>query len=314
MMVPQVDADQGEERATGLLQDHSHSSRPLSAALNSGFPKAEANETIAKGRGTLANTTSANAESLIRKDHIMTNKIALVTGASRSVGLGIAVAHTLAERGYHVIVAARNGAQAEEQAATLRSKGLRAEGLRLDLTNTDDFARIAEHIRTEHGHLDVLINNASTMPDRDSHSVLDVNIADVRNALDVDVVGVWALIKAMRPLLEAAPAARVVNISSIAYKQIEAGVDFPQQVMRSPAYSFAKYTLNILTATLASAFRDTGVLVNAVDPGRVATHPEFGVDDEDRPASESAAWVVWAATLPIDGPTGGIFLDGKRLA
>ena len=66
--------------------------------------------------------------------------------------------------------------------------------------------------------------------------------------------------------------------------------------------------------TLASAFRGTSVLVNAIDPGRVATHPEFGEDDEDRPASESAVWVTWAATLPADGPTGGVFLDGKQLA
>jgi NAD(P)-dependent dehydrogenase (short-subunit alcohol dehydrogenase family) len=240
-------------------------------------------------------------------------KIALITGASRPIGLGVAVARSLAEQGYHVIVTARNGAQAEEQAATLRGEGHCAEGLRLDLTDTDDFARIVEHVRSEHGHLDVLVNNASTMPDRDSRSALDVDIADVRNALDVDVVGAWALVKAMRPLLEAAPAARVVNITSAAYRQIEAGADFLQQV-RSPAHSFAKHTLNALTATLASAFRGTGVLVNAVDPGRVATHPEFGVDDDDRPASENATWVVWAATLPADGPTGGVFLDGERVA
>lgn len=240
-------------------------------------------------------------------------KVALVTGVSRSIGLGVAIARSLAEQGHHVIVTARNGAQAEEQAAMLRSEDHEVEGLRLDLTETGDFTRIAEHVRTEHGHLDVLVNNASTMPDRESRSVLDVDIAELRNALDVDVVGAWALVKAMRPLLEAAPAARVVNISSAAYQQIQAGADFPQQV-RAPAHSFAKHTLNVLTATLASAFRGTSVLVNAVDPGRVATHPEFGVDDDDRPASESARWVVWAATLPADGPTGGVFLDGMRVA
>lgn len=240
-------------------------------------------------------------------------KVALVTGASRSIGLGVAVARSLAEQGYHVIVTARNSAQAEDQAAALRCEGHSAEGRRLDLTDTDDFARIAEHVQTEHGHLDVLVNNASTMPDRASRSALDVDPAEVRMALDVDVVGPWALVKAMRPLLEAAPAARVVNLSSAAYRQIEAGADFPQQV-RSPAHAFAKHTLNVLTATLASAFRGTGVLVNAVDPGRVATHPEFGVDEEDRPASERARWVTWAATLPADGPTGGVFLDGVRVA
>jgi NAD(P)-dependent dehydrogenase (short-subunit alcohol dehydrogenase family) len=243
----------------------------------------------------------------------MTDKVALVTGASRSIGLGVAVARALAEQGHHVIVTARDGAAAEEQAAALRGEGHSVEGLRLDLTDTDDFARIAEHVATVHGHLDVLVNNASTMPDITARSALDVDISEVRKALDVDVVGAWALVKAMRPLLEAAPAARVVNVSSGAYQQIEAGADFSEQMM-APAHSFAKYTLNVLTATLASAFRGTGVLVNAVDPGRIATHPEFGVDDEDRPASESAVWVAWAATLPADGPTGGVFLDGERLA
>lgn len=240
-------------------------------------------------------------------------KIALVTGCSRPIGLGVATARLLAEQGYHVLVTARHGVRAEEQATMLRGEGLSAEGLRLDLADTDDFARIAEHVRSEHGHLDVLVNNASTMPDRHSHSALDVDISDLRNALDVDVVGAWALVKAMRPLLETAPAARVVNISSAAYQQIELGANFPQEV-RSPAHSFAKHTLNVLTATLASAFRGTGILVNAVDPGRVATHPEFGVDADDRPASESARWVVWAATLPTSGPTGGVFLDGERVA
>jgi NAD(P)-dependent dehydrogenase (short-subunit alcohol dehydrogenase family) len=143
--------------------------------------------------------------------------------------------------------------------------------------------------------------------------MLDADIAYVRTALDVNVVGVWALVQAVAPLLRAAPAARVVNISSGAYKQIAAGADLPRQV-GAPAYSFSKHTLNVLTASLATAFRGTNVLVNAVDPGRVATHPELGVDDEDRPASESAAWILWAATLPADGPTGGVFHDGERVA
>lgn len=240
-------------------------------------------------------------------------KVALVTGASRRVGLGVAVSRSLAERGFHVIVTARSGAQAEEQAAMLQAEGHSAEGRRLDLTDTDEFARMAERVRAEFGHLDVLVNNASCMPDSGTLSVLEVDIAQVRTALDINVVGAWALIQAMRPLLEAAPAARVVNISSGAYLQIAAGADFPEPV-RAPAHSFSKHTLNVLTATLASSFRGTKVLVNAVDPGSIATHPERGDDAEDRPASESAEWVTWAATLPEGGPSGGVFFDGKRLS
>lgn len=242
-----------------------------------------------------------------------TIKVALITGASRPLGLGVAVARALGEQGFQVIVTARNRAQAEAQAALLRGEGHCAEGLRLDLTDTDDFVRIADHVRNGYGHLDVLVNNASCMPDGGTRSALEVDPAHARAALDVNVIGPWALVKALRPLLEAAPAARVVNVSSEAYRQIEAGADFPDQV-RAPAHAFAKHALNVLTATLASAFRGTGVLVNAVDPGAMATHPERGDDDEDRPAAESAAWVAWAATLPARGPTGGVFLDGQRLA
>jgi NAD(P)-dependent dehydrogenase (short-subunit alcohol dehydrogenase family) len=239
-------------------------------------------------------------------------KVALITGVSRSLGLGVAVARSLAEQGCHVIVTARNGAQADEQAAALRSEGHSAEGMQLDLSDAGDFTRIAEEIRAKHGHLDVLINNASCMPDSDTRSMLDVDIAYARTAFEINVIGVWALVKAMRPLLEAAPAARVVNISSAAYRQIEAGAEFADQV-RAPGYSLSKHTLNVLTATIASAFCGTGVLVNAVDPGSVATHPERGDDDDDRPASESAKWVTWAATLPSDGPTGAVFYDGERI-
>lgn len=243
----------------------------------------------------------------------MNVKVALVTGASRSAGLGVAVARALAENGHHAIVTARDGGQAEEQAALLRSEGLSAEGLRLDLADTGDFARVADHVKTEHGHLDVLVNNASCLPDMDTPSPLDADIACVRTALDVNVVGVWALVQALNPLLQAAPAARVVNITSGAFHQIAAGADLPQPV-GAPAYSFAKYGMNVLTGMLATAFRGTNVLVNAVDPGQVATGTVLGDDDDDRPPAESAAWILWAATLPDGGPTGGVFYDGERIA
>lgn len=73
--------------------------------------------------------------------------------------------------------------------------------------------------------------------------------------------------------LEAAPAARVVNISSGAYQQVAALSEHSGDV-GAPAYSLAKHTLNYLSAMLAAAFRDTRVLVNTVDPGRADTHPE----------------------------------------
>lgn len=242
----------------------------------------------------------------------MTHKIALITGAGREHGLGIAVARALAQQGFHVIVTARSEAQAEAQAAALCAEGHRAAGIRLDLGATGEFASIAERIRAEHGHLDALINNASVMPDWDADSALDAEVGAVRAAFDVDVIGPWALTVALRPLLEAAPAARVVNLTSGAYQQVTGLAEGPGDV-GAPAYSLAKHTLNVLTTVLAGAFRDTRVLVNTVDPGRVDTHPELGTDEEDVPPAVAAAWIAQAATLPDGAPSGAIFLEGQRV-
>jgi NAD(P)-dependent dehydrogenase (short-subunit alcohol dehydrogenase family) len=159
------------------------------------------------------------------------------------------------------------------------------------------------------GHLDVLVNNASVFPDAGVLSALDADLNAVRAALEVDVIGPWGLIQTMLPLLRKAPAARIVNVSSVAALQITAGLDLDAS-LRAPAYSVAKYLLTVLTAKLADELRDTHILVNAVDPGETASHPERGDEGNARPAAESALGVVWAATLDDDGPSGGFFRDG----
>ena len=78
-----------------------------------------------------------------------------------------------------------------------------------------------------------------------------------------------------------------------------------------PAYQVTKAALNALTRTLAGELREAGILVNAVCPGWVAT--DMG-GSGGRPVAQGAASIVWAATLPNDGPSGGFFRDGKLLA
>ena len=234
-------------------------------------------------------------------------KIALVTGASRPLGLGFA--RELATRGYHAVLSGRDLDRTEQLAAQLKSEGLSVSAVRLDVTDPAGVAACAEFIRGSFGRLDALINNAAGMPDFTTLSVLETDLHEARAAYEVDVLGAWALTQACLPLLRAAPAARVVNVSSEAVAQIAAGADLPGNV-RSPGYSLAKYALNALTGVLAAELRADGILVNAVDPGRVASHPERGDEDDDRPAADSALGVVWAATLDANGPTGGFFRDG----
>jgi len=80
-----------------------------------------------------------------------------------------------------------------------------------------------------------------------------------------------------------------------------------------PAYTVSKTALNAFTVKLAADLKDTNILVNAVCPGLVATSPEAEAAG-GRPVPEGAASVVWATTLPDDGPTGGYFRDGEPLS
>ncbi|VVJ18018.1 probable short chain oxidoreductase [Amycolatopsis camponoti] len=236
--------------------------------------------------------------------------VALVTGASRPHGLGFAVARELATRGYHAVLAGRDLDRTRALAEKLVAEGLTASAVRLDVTDPADALACAEAVRSIAGRLDALVNNAAAMPDFTTLSVLDADLTEARTAYSVDVLGAWAVVQAFLPLLRAAPAARIVNVSSAAVTQIAAGTTG----VRSPGYSLAKYALNALTGSLAAELRDTGILVNAVDPGSVATHPERGDDADDRSPAEAALGVVWAATLPAGGPTGGFFLDGRPVA
>lgn len=237
-------------------------------------------------------------------------RTALITGVSRSLGLGFAVARQLAEKNHHVILAARDEIQAGRLAAELREAGHQATSLRLDLANRSSIHEAADHLTRTIDHLDVLVNNASAMPDFNTRSALEVDLDALHLAFEVGVFGCWGLVQALLPLLRRAPAARIVNITSAAAQQI--GSREPGPIF-SPAYSLAKHTLNALTATLATALADTRILVNAVDPGSVATHPERGDDADDRPPAEAAKGIVWAATLGADGLTGGVFHDGQPM-
>ncbi|MYX27085.1 SDR family NAD(P)-dependent oxidoreductase [Streptomyces sp. SID8381] len=240
----------------------------------------------------------------------MPPKTALVTGVGREAGLGFAVARELAAQGFHAVLTARRLDAVEPLAALLREEGGQATALRLDLADSDSLRETAGQLADAFGRLDVLVNNASAMPDFRVLNALDADMDDVRTALEVSVLGPWALTQALLPLLKAAPAARIVNVSSRSAQQIATGLDLGAP-LRSPAYSMAKYMLNALTGVLARALADTPILVNAVDPGNTATHPERGDAEHDRPAADSARDIVRAATLGPDGPTGRLFSDGR---
>jgi NAD(P)-dependent dehydrogenase (short-subunit alcohol dehydrogenase family) len=209
---------------------------------------------------------------------------ALVTGANR--GLGLEVARQLASRGYAVLAGARDPDSVPDD--------LRA--VRLDVTDQATIDALRDGI-----DLDVLVNNAAIHYDTYQRT-LNADLGVVREALETNTLGPWRLAIAFADLLRASPHGRLVNVSS------GAGA-LTGMRDSNPAYSVSKAALNALTIMLADALAP-GVLVNAVCPGWVAT--DMG-GPGGRPVAEGAAGIVWAATLPDDGPTGGFFRDGRPI-
>jgi NAD(P)-dependent dehydrogenase (short-subunit alcohol dehydrogenase family) len=219
--------------------------------------------------------------------------IALVTGANR--GIGREVARQLAVAGHTVFLTARS---AEAAAEAARAAGPDAHPLRLDVTSEADITAVARGLTA----LDVLVNNAAITYDTWQRAT-DADLDVVREAAETNLYGPWRLTQALLPLLRASPHPRVVNVSSEVASLASMGGG-------TPAYASTKAALNALTRMLAAELGPDRVLVNAVCPGWVAT--DMG-GPGGRPVAEGAASVVWAATLPDDGPTGGFFRDGQPL-
>lgn len=239
-------------------------------------------------------------------------RVALVTGCSRSEGLGFEVCKQLAQRGITVFLTARDESRAVTLAATLRDQGLDVIGHGLDISSIESIEAIVDLIDERYGRLDILVNNATgATRDRAVPSAADLEAA--HQVIDVTLFGTWRMTQAILPLLRRSEAARIVNVSSSAGLHGDPLLGLSGKWSAPPAYGIAKAALNALTARFAAELSDTGIKVNAVCPGFTATFPALA-EAGARPVPEGAAGVVWAATLDDDGPTGGFYRDEQLQA
>lgn len=227
-------------------------------------------------------------------------KIALVTGANK--GIGLEIARQLAERNHAVLLGARDPARGRAAEDLLRSEGLNATFLALDVTDQSTIDAAAAYVGREHGRLDVLVNNAGIAQSTALPSELD--IADLRQVYETNVFGVFAVTKAFLPLLRNAEAGRIVNLSSGSGSLTPTSSPDWRPEWNGLAYNSSKSVVNAFTVLFATELRSTAIKVNAVNPGYTATDMS---PEADRPAAAGAAVAVRYATLPADGPTGGFF-------
>lgn len=238
-------------------------------------------------------------------------QIALVTGVGRVEGIGFELCRQFAERGMTVLLTARELAKVQSLADILVAEGLHVRPFALDVTMDEGIQQTAAAVEAEFGRLDILVNNAAASgPFGERPS--DADLRTAHQVMEVNLFGVWRTCQAFLPLLRKSHGARIVNVSSGGGSHDDPQFGLTTAENMGPSYGVSKAALNAFTATLAEELRGSGILVNAVCPGFTATFPGAEAMGA-RPVSEGAAGIVWAATLPDDGPTGGFFRDGQSL-
>jgi len=223
--------------------------------------------------------------------YLLTGKVALVTGAGS--GIGRQTARELALLGATVLASDINAATAQETADVI---GGTATALAHDVTSADSWAAVYAAIEQAHGRLDILVNNAGVMMSR---PFAEAPISFLQRQQAINVESIYMGMQGALPLMRAAQAAgtlspSIINISSV-YGMV-AGAQFA-------AYSASKGAVRSLSKAVAFELAASGIRVNTVLPGPVATNLgadwDAPVDAEGNPLSPEAAAAAWIALMPM---------------
>ena len=236
----------------------------------------------------------------------MKQQVALITGSNR--GIGFEIAKQLAMKKIEVILTSRDSANGEAAVRKIARDGVKkVVAMKLDVSNQVSVDNLLDKVEKTFGRLDILVNNAAILIDKDNVVASNADLETVKATLETNLIGAWRMCKAFIPLMKKNSFGRIVNVSSGAgefeYMATSGGY--------WPAYSVSKASLNALTVMLASELKGTNILVNAVCPGWVRT--DMGGSNATRSVEEGAATPVWLATLPDGEPTGYIFFDKKQI-
>jgi NAD(P)-dependent dehydrogenase (short-subunit alcohol dehydrogenase family) len=231
-------------------------------------------------------------------------KVALITGANK--GIGYEIARQLGSRDATVLVAARDIKRGEEAANKLCLNEIDARSVQLDVTDQKTIDSATKQIESEFGKLDILVNNAGIISDGDRLPPSQVDIETLRHTYETNVFGVFAVTKAMLPLLKKSTAGRIVNLSSgLGSLTLNSDPNYEFADFQLLAYNSSKTAVNALTVLLATELKDTPIKINAADPGFTATH--INQYQGYRTVEQGAIVAVKLATLPDDGFSGGFF-------
>jgi NAD(P)-dependent dehydrogenase (short-subunit alcohol dehydrogenase family) len=232
----------------------------------------------------------------------MNQKIAVVTGGNR--GIGLEICRQLAGAGLRVMLTSRDESAGRAAQIALAVDGVGVDYGQLDVTDEQSILRLRDLVDGSYGRLDALVNNAGLLLDRSAVGGLAVGLDIVEETVETNVYGPIALSQALIPLMQRNSYGRIVNMSSGMGQLNDMGGGFL-------AYRLSKTALNAVTRVLAAELAGTNILVNSMCPGWVRT--DMGGSGAPKSVEEGADTATWLATLPDGGPTGGFFRDRKPI-
>ena len=233
-------------------------------------------------------------------------KVALITGASKGIGAGIASA--FAEMGAHVALIAAEPELADV-AAAVTEHGVTALPIACDITEDTALSAAVERLQSEFGKLDILVNNAGG-PGKGYGSLEQVDRSRFDHTLDINLSSAYSLTHLALPLLRAAGHATIVNISSALAWMVDS---------RFAAYGAAKAGMEQMTRILAYELAPD-IRVNAIAPGAIETPSTAFITANPDMLESTVRWIpsrmghldITLAALYLASPASG-FVSGKVL-
>ena len=234
-------------------------------------------------------------------------KVALITGGNK--GIGLETARQLGQKGYTVIITARDKARGEAAIADLSTSSPDTQLLLMNPLDAQSVKQAVAQVESKFGVLDVLINNAGVFLAADRQPPAEVPTSAFRETFELNVFALHEVTTAFWPLLNKSLAARLVNVSS-ALGSLTLHSDGSFGDFKVIAYDSSKAAVNMMTIHYAHQWKNTTHRANAIHPGSVKTdmNPEG-----DLTVEEGAKTSVELATLDEKGPNGQFFHLGKTL-
>ena len=224
-------------------------------------------------------------------------KVAIVTGANR--GIGFETCRQLSQLGIVTILTSRDEAKGRSAVSSLRKDDSDLLFHQLDVADKDSIVRLRKFVSDKFNRCDILVNNAGVFLDR-GVSILNLEEEILKETIQINSLGAFNMYQEFLPLMQAAGYGRIVNVSSAMGSISAMGGG-------SAAYKLSKLLMNGMTRIMAAEIGQEDIKINAMAPGWVRS--DMGGSNAPRTLSQGADTIIWLATLPADGPSGGFFED-----